>query len=65
MTQDFQAFLAGYRERHPDDVLVLTDPVPGDQVLTTLVQQLQGTIDYEDNAPGVRAVVSAPIRPRA
>ena len=37
----------------------------GTRMLTTLVQQLQGTIDYEDNAPGVRAVVSAPIRPRA
>lgn len=36
----------------------------GTRMLTTLVQQLQGTIEYEDNAPGVRAVVTAPIRPR-
>lgn len=40
MTQDFQAFLEAYRERHPEDVLVLEAPVPGDQVLTALVQQL-------------------------
>lgn len=40
MSQDFQAFLAAYRERHPQDVLVLDEPVSGDQVLTALVQQL-------------------------
>lgn len=39
-SQDFQAFLADYRERHPEDVLVIDEPISGDQVLTALVQQL-------------------------
>lgn len=37
----------------------------GAKMLNTLVQGLDGTLTYEDNAPGVRAIVSAPIRPRA
>jgi two-component sensor histidine kinase len=36
----------------------------GTRMLTTLIQTLDGNIDYEDNAPGVRALVSAPIRAR-
>lgn len=38
--QDFQSFLAAYREQHPEDVLVLDQPVPADQVLTALVGEL-------------------------
>jgi chemotaxis family two-component system sensor kinase Cph1 len=34
----------------------------GTKMLAVLIQQLQGTIDYEDNAPGTRAVVTAPIK---
>lgn len=40
MAQDFQSFLADYRQRFPEDVLSIEEPVPGDQVITALVQQL-------------------------
>jgi two-component system, chemotaxis family, sensor kinase Cph1 len=34
----------------------------GTKMLNTLVQGLEGNLSYEDNAPGLRAVVTAPIR---
>ena len=37
----------------------------GTKMLNTLVQGLDGTLTYEDNGPGVRAVVTAPIRIRS
>jgi len=37
----------------------------GSKMLGVLVRQLQGTLDYEDNAPGTRAVMTAPIRAQA
>ncbi|TFZ01301.1 UbiD family decarboxylase [Ramlibacter rhizophilus] len=40
MNPDFQAFFAAYRERHPEDVLVIREPISGNQVLTALVQEL-------------------------
>ncbi|HSV77992.1 MAG TPA: UbiD family decarboxylase [Ramlibacter sp.] len=40
MTQDFQDFLAAYRAAHPDDVLVVREPVAADQEITALVQEL-------------------------
>ncbi|QQR40164.1 GAF domain-containing protein [Devosia rhizoryzae] len=36
----------------------------GAKMLNTLVQGLDGSLSYEDNNPGVRAIVTAPIRPR-
>ena len=38
--QDFQAFLAWYRERHPDDMLEIAETVDSDQEITAIVQQL-------------------------
>lgn len=38
--QDFQAFLAGYRQRFPEDVLAIAEPVASDQEITAMVQQL-------------------------
>jgi 4-hydroxy-3-polyprenylbenzoate decarboxylase len=38
--QDFQAFLAGYSDRFPEDVLVVEEAVSGDQEITALAQQL-------------------------
>lgn len=37
----------------------------GTKMLNTLVQGLDGTLTYEDNMPGLRAIVTAPIRPRS
>ncbi|WP_244465797.1 histidine kinase dimerization/phosphoacceptor domain -containing protein [Devosia soli] len=34
----------------------------GSKMLSVLVRQLQGTLDYEDNLPGTRAVMTAPIK---
>jgi two-component sensor histidine kinase len=33
----------------------------GTRMMTALVSQLSGHLDFEDNAPGVRVVLSAPI----
>ena len=33
----------------------------GTRMMTALVNQLSGHLDFEDNAPGVRVVLSAPI----
>lgn len=33
----------------------------GSRMLTALIQRLGGTIDYEDNRPGLRVIVAAPI----
>lgn len=38
--QDFQQFLAWYRDRYPEDVLVIEEPVSSDQEITAVVQQL-------------------------
>ena len=38
--QDFHRFLARYRAEHPEDVLVVTDEVSGDQEITAVVAQL-------------------------
>jgi chemotaxis family two-component system sensor kinase Cph1 len=34
----------------------------GTRMMTALISQLSGHLDFEDNAPGVRVVLSAPIR---
>jgi 2,5-furandicarboxylate decarboxylase 1 len=39
-SQDFQAFLAWYREAHADDVLVIRERVSDNQEVTALVQRL-------------------------
>jgi chemotaxis family two-component system sensor kinase Cph1 len=33
----------------------------GTRMMTALVSQLSGQLDFEDNAPGVRVVLAAPI----
>ena len=38
--QDFQSWLAGYRDAHPDDVLVVDQPVSADQEITAVVGAL-------------------------
>ena len=38
--QDFQQFLAWYRQTYPEDVLVITEQVSSDQEITAIVQQL-------------------------
>ncbi len=38
--QDFQQFLAWYRDKYPEDVLVIEEPVSSDQEITAVVQQL-------------------------
>jgi len=38
--QDFQAFLAWYRDRHPDDVLEIAEAVDGNQEITALAEGL-------------------------
>jgi 2,5-furandicarboxylate decarboxylase 1 len=38
--QDFQSFLAGYRDAHADDVLVIDQPVSADQEITAVVAAL-------------------------
>lgn len=38
--QDFQQFLAWYRETYPEDVRVIEEPVSSDQEITAIVQQL-------------------------
>ena len=38
--QDFHRFLARYRAEHPEDVLVVTDEVSGDQEITAVVAEL-------------------------
>lgn len=40
VSQDFQTFLAQYREAHPDDVLVVRDEVSADQDITAVVSAL-------------------------
>ncbi|MDE2370220.1 MAG: UbiD family decarboxylase [Burkholderiales bacterium] len=40
MAQDFQSFLADYRSRHGDDVLVVGDAVSADQEVTAVVDAL-------------------------
>ncbi len=37
----------------------------GSRLIESLVKQLAGTIEYEDNHPGTRATLSAPIQPQS
>lgn len=40
-TQDLRAFLAAYRQRYGDDVLVIDEPVSPDQGVTAIVEELE------------------------
>ncbi|WP_235532885.1 hypothetical protein, partial [Sphingomonas sp. Leaf412] len=34
----------------------------GSRMMNAVVQRIDGTVDYRDNAPGLRAVLTAPIQ---